>query len=741
MRKLFILLVIVPGQLLVGQPDVTDYVDPMIGTDGSGHTFPGVVLPHGMVQLSPDTDVGGWKRCSGYHYSDSTIVGFSHTHISGTGVGDLGDVMIMPVTGRLYLQRGTDTTYRSGFVHEDEEASVGYYSVFLKDYGIKAELTATVRAGMHRYTFPQADSVYFVIDYTHRVKSWRGKTKWGFIKIPDDSTILGYRINEGWARTRTMYFAMRFSSPFQRGRDTKIDAHEELKYFVKYSTDKDEQILVKVAVSPVSMKNAMQNLEQEMPGWNFDEIVHAARKAWNKELSAIRIEADEKTKRIFYTSLYHAHIHPSVYMDVNGEYRGLDQEIHRARDYTNYTVFSLWDTYRAWHPLMTIIDTERTNSYIRSMLAHYQQSVYNMLPIWSLQAWETWCMIGYHSIPPIADAYLKGIRGYDARLALKAMVNTASSAFYQGLGDYMRLGYVPANHREPVSRTLEFAYDDWCIAQMAGALGEKAINADFSRRASFYQNVFDNSTGFMRAKDSLGVFTTRNPSGIFDPLYAHYGHDYTEGNAWQYSWYVPHDVSGLVALMGGNDAFEKKLDSLFLLEPEKNDDAPHDISGLIGQYAHGNEPSHHIAFLYNWVLKPWKTQEIVHRIMTEYYDDVPDGICGNEDCGQMSAWYLFNAMGFYPVNPANSVYVFGCPVVERAEICLENGKTFTVKVQNPGRAHKYIQTVILNGNEYKRTWISHRDIMAGGELVFVMGAHPATKPWEETDAIPPLKKY
>lgn len=729
----FLKLLIIPGLLTtqiaktVENQNLIRYVDPMIGTDGSGHTYPGATTPFGMVQLSPDTEIGEWKRCSGYHYTDETILGFSHTHISGTGVGDLGDFLFSPTTGPLKTNRGTvldpESGYRSRFSHDDETASPGYYQVKLEDYNIKAELTASKRTGFHRYTFPEADSSHIIVDLTHRVKSHAGKTVWSYIRFENDSTITGYRLSNGWARQRYIYFAARFNKTFNsfgvvndgvKRPAEKYMSGSDLVAYMNFDTNPDEPLLIKVGVSATSREGALKNLDEEIPHWDFDLVRKQAEDEWNKKLNTIQIESDETTKRIFYTAMYHSMVAPMLFMDVDGKYKGLDQEIHQAKDFTNYTVFSLWDTYRALHPLLTIIQPDLVNDLIKSMLEHYNQSLDEMLPIWSLQANETWTMIGYHSVPVIAEAYIKGIRDYDIDKAWEAIVSTSTNPGYKGLGYYMDMGYIPIDkEKEAASKTLEFAYDDWCIAELAKTLGKENEYHEYYNRSQYYRNIFDPVTGFMRAKKSDGSF--REP---FDPMFARYGGDYTEGNAWQYTWSVAHDVNGLIELMGGKKKFVRKLDQLFDQEAEKNEDSPSDISGLIGQYAHGNEPSHHVIYMYNYAGKPEKAQSRAYQIMKELYDDTVNGLCGNEDCGQMSAWYILSAIGFYPVNPVSAQYDIGRPMVKKAAINLENGKQFIIEAKGDYKQNKPVKSVILNDNVVKDWKISHQEIMNGGKLIF-----------------------
>lgn len=730
-----------------------DYVNPFIGTGGEGHTYPGATVPFGMVQLSPETDAppfrGGFRYCAGYQYGDTSILGFAHTHFSGTGHSDMGDVLLMPTVGPLQLDPGTkenpDAGYRSRFSHDEESASPGYYSVVLKDSNIKAELTATNRVGVHKYTFPQSDSAHIILDLVSSIYNYDGKVLWSQLRVENNRMVTGFRQTKGWAANRYVYFAIEFSKPFESygirneqeeqykgfGKTGKLlenypdVAGRKLKAYFNFKTSANEVIYVKVAISSVGIDGALKNLQAEVPGWDFEGVRAMAKRAWETELNKIIVEGSRKDKENFYTAAYHTMLAPVTYMDVDGHYRGLDQNIHVARGFTNYHIFSLWDTYRAEHPLFTITQPQRDGDMIQSMLAHQQQSVHKLLPIWSFGANETWTMIGYHAVPVIADAYLKGIRNFDAQAAFSAMKRSATYAPYGGLGAYMKYGYVPIDlETEAASKTLEYAYDDWTIAQMARFLRQQKDYAEFYKRAASFRKIYDPATGFMRAKKADGSF--REP---FDPIYAQYGSDYTEGNAWQYTWYVPQDVEGLIQLMGGREKFIEKLDTLFVL---KGDEAKYkqveDIAGLIGQYAHGNEPSQHIAYLYNYAGAPWKTQARIHQIMTGLFNNTPDGISGNEDCGQMSAWYIFSSMGFYPVCPASLEYIIGKPGLKKAVINLAGGKTFTIIANNLSDTNIYIQSAMLNGRKYEQSYLRHEDIMRGGRLVFEMGRVP-NKQW------------
>ncbi len=737
-------------------------VDPFIGTGGEGHTYPGATVPFGMVQLSPDTEIRHFREsfpwAAGYRFGDPTILGFSHTHFSGTGHSDLGDFLLVPTVGPVRLAPGTAedpvSGYRSRYTHASERAEPGYYAVRLDDPGVEVELTATARVGLHRYRFPATDQAHVVLDLVSSIYDYDGKVLWSELRVEDDRRVTGMRRTKGWAPDRQLYFALEFSKPFRSwgvvneheeayrgfgpGRETRFEDYREafgrkLRAHFDFATAAGEELLVKVALSAVGIDGARENLEAEVPGWDFDGVRRAAREAWSRELARVEIEADPATRRIFYTALYHSMLAPVVFMDVDRRYRGLDGAIHVADGFTNYHVFSLWDTFRALHPLFTILHPGRDADMIRSMLAHRRQSVHGILPVWSFGGKETWCMIGYHAVPVIADAYLKGVRGFDAEEALEAMVASATYAPYGGLGAYMEHGYVPIDvEKEGASKTLEYAYDDWTIARMAGALGREDVERGFRRRAASYRAIFDPATGFMRAKRSDGAF--REP---FDRLWAEYGGDYTEGNAWQYTWFVPHDVAALIELMGGPERFVARLDELFALEadPEETGDVE-DIAGLIGQYAHGNEPSQHIAYLYAYAGRPWRTQERVRQIVTALFDDTPAGISGNEDCGQMSAWYIFSALGFYPVAPGSNEYVFGAPQVARAAIDLGGGKRFTMVAENLSRENLYVQSARLNGEPYDRAFLRHEDLVAGGTLTFVMGPEP-NPAWASSPASAP----
>ncbi len=702
--------------------DPTEYMDPMIGTDGPGHTYPGASRPFGMVQLSPDTRLDGWEGCSGYHYSDDYIYGFSHTHLSGTGATDYGDILLMPTVGEIQLEPGTsddpESGYGSVFSHTNETSKPGYYRVKLNDHKIVAELTSTQRVGFHRYKFPKSKSSNIIIDLEHR-----DKVLSSFLRVVNEYEMEGLRRSQQWATDQYVYFVIRFSKPFKNFGlylDDQLCPGQELqgqaiKGHVSFTTKRGEEIEVKVGVSAVSVEGARKNLDAEIPDWNFDEIVDDSYKAWSKVAKRLQVKGGTLSqKRTFYSALYHQYLSPNIYTDVDGLYRGRDLLAHKADGFTNYTVFSLWDTFRATHPLFTILEQDVSHDFIRTFIKQYEQG--GMLPVWELSANETGTMIGYHAIPVIVDAYMKGLRDYSNEKALKAMINSADLN-HLGLLPYKELGYIPASEEDAsVSKTLEYAYDDWCISVMAKEMGIDSTYQRFNQRAQYYKNVFDPSTGFMRAKMGSQWFEP------FDPKEVNY--NYTEANAWQYSFFVPQDISGMIDLFGGPDALEDKLDELFSTSSETTGRDQADITGLIGQYAHGNEPSHHMAYLYSFIGKPWKTQEYVSRICKEMYTDQPDGLCGNEDCGQMSAWYIFSALGFYPVTPGVPEYIIGTPMFEESLINLENGNQFTTRAINKTPENIYIQKALLNGEEYSKSFILHETIMAGGELVLHMGPKP-----------------
>ncbi len=706
------------------EKEAIDYVNPFVGTDAHGHTYPGAAVPFGMVQLSPDTRKDSWDGCSGYHYSDSTIMGFSHTHLSGTGVGDYGDIRLMPTVGKVQLFQGEEgnpaSGYRSSFSHDTEIASPGYYAVHLEDYDIDVELTVAERAGVHKYIFPETDQANVIIDLTEAVTS--DKIKDLGIKILDHKSLVGYRKTRGWAVDQRIYFYLEFSKEFKKFgilsegeklTDLNKDiSSNDLKAFVQFDTEAGEVIYAKVGISSVSSENAKLNLGESA---DFEMVKVKAQKSWQDQLSRIQIKGGtDEQKRTFYTALYHSLLNPNLFSDVNGDYRGHDGENHQA-DHKQYTVFSLWDTFRAMHPLFTIIDQKRTNEFILSMLDMYDKG--GLLPVWELAGNETNCMIGYHAIPVIYDAYKKGIRGYDVEKALAAMITSARQDQF-GLKFLKEEGYIPAGKEgESVSKTLEYAYDDWCIAMMAQDMGKTDIYTEFIERAQYFKNIFDKETGFMRGKIN-GAFVKP-----FDATQVNFM--LTEANTWQYNFFVPHDVSGLINLLGGEFEFIAKLDELFNTGAGLSGRHQSDITGLIGQYAHGNEPSHHMAYLYNYAGVPAKGAKVLRKIMDELYSAQPDGLCGNEDCGQMSAWYVLSALGFYPVCPGDNQYIIGTPLFDGVNLNLENGKVLSIKSENLSDENIYIQSIKFNGKDYSKSYFTHEMLMEGGEFVYVMGERPS----------------
>lgn len=722
------------------QPDAetecyaTEYVNPFIGTDFTGNTYPGAQAPFGMVQLSPDNGLPGWDRISGYFYPDSTIAGFSHTHLSGTGAGDLYDISFMPVT-LPYKEADAPLGIHSLFSHDEETASAGYYQVRLKDYDINVELTATERCGIQRYTFPEADAAIFL--------NLRKAMNWDFtndtrIEVVDSVTIQGYRFSGGWARDQHIYFRTRFSKPFASVqldtaaviKDGKRIGSSAIARF-DFHTSAGEQILVTTAISGVSMEGAARNLAAEAPADDFDKYLAVTRKNWNEQLSKVEIKSndiDEKVK--FYTALYHSMLAPTIYSDVDGAYYGPDKQVHQADGWTNYSTFSLWDTYRAAHPLYTYIEPQRVNDMVKSFLAFSEQN--GRLPVWNFYGSETDMMIGYHAVPVIVDAYLKGIGDFDPKKALAACVATANIDEYRGIGLYKKYGYVPYDVTDhynsenwSLSKTLEYAYDDYCIARMAEKLGEKQIADEFYKRSRNYKNVYNSQTTFMQPRNNKGSFIED-----FSP------DDYTphicESNGWQYFWSVQQDVDGLISLVGGKERFAQKLDSMFTYNPSADEDLPIFSTGMIGQYAHGNEPSHHVIYLFNAIGQPWKTQKYAAEVMHELYKNTPAGLCGNEDCGQMSAWYVFSAMGFYPVDPISGKYEIGTPMYPEMKMHLANGKTFTILAPAVSKENIYIQSVKLDGKPYDKSYITHEQIMNGSIFEFEMGNKPG-KVWYEIE--------
>ncbi|MBS1054694.1 GH92 family glycosyl hydrolase [Gluconobacter kondonii] len=724
-------------------------VDPRIGTGGAGHTYPGATVPFGMIQLSPDTAMTDFHHAyawaAGYQYDDPTIMGFSHTHFSGAGHSDLGDVLVMPIAGDVRLEPGDaavpESGYRSRFRHATEVETPGYYAVTLDDYKIRAELSASRRVGWHRYTFPKGKPAHLLLDLRPSIYDYPGKVLWARLHVAADGTVSGCRTTRGWAPGRTLCFAMRFSKPMTErtlyNRETKVAYrgfggpgnhpvdHEaqngrELEGVFDFG-HLQEPLLVKTSISPVSEENAVANLDSEGQGWDFDAQQNTALGAWNKALSVIDMQGTPDQRTQFYTALYHVMLAPTLSMDANGDFTGPDYQRHRADGFEFYSTWSMWDVYRAQQPLLAILRPDMSSHFIRSLIASQQTSPFGLLPVWAYQGLETWCMIGYHAVPVIADAYLAGVRGFDADAALKGMIRSATYGPYGDLTDYMKIGYVPIDKEpEGASKTLEYAYDDWALARMARAMGKTDVARTFEKRSDNWRKVWDPETRFMRARTSSGAFHTP-----FTPASAAYGSDYTEGNAWQYSWYVPQNIPGLIKVLGGREKFTARIDELFdtKIDPAifKNVE---DISGLIGWYAHGNEPDHHVAYLYDYAGAPWKTQQRLTQIMQTQYALRPDGLAGNDDLGQMSAWYLFTAMGFYPVAPASQEYAIGRPFVSRATMHLGNGHDFTVTADNLDDAHPYVGKMTLNGQPLSTPFLHQQDVLAGGELHFVMQAQP-----------------
>lgn len=703
----------------------TAYVDPFVGTGGHGHTYPGATAPFGMVQLSPDTRLTGWDGCSGYHYSDDIIYGFSHTHLSGTGISDYGDILLMPTAGDVRLDalgaRGAADGYASRFSHGNERAAAGFYSVRLDDDQILAELTATPRVGFHRYTFQPTPNANVILDLTHRDKVLDSG-----LKVTAANRIEGFRRSEAWAKDQLVHFVAEFSQPFKSygiAVDGRVEAGRSearginVKAFFTFDTRNGAPLMVKVALSPVSAEGAAKNLATELRDWDFDRAKSDADRAWAQALGKIEVSGGTREQRInFYTALYHSMLAPNLFMDVDGRFRGRDLKTHTADGFDNYTVFSLWDTFRAAHPLYTIVEQKRTADFINTFLAQYEHG--GRLPVWELAGNETDTMIGYHAASVIADAAAKGVKGFDLERAYAAMKHSARLQHF-GLDAYARRGYISSEDEpESVSKTLEYAYDDWCVAVVAKLLGQQDDYAYFIRRAQNYKNLFDPDTGFMRARRNGGWVTP------FDPREVNFS--FTEANSWQYSFFAPHDIGGLIELSGGSTRFVRRLDGLFAAESRTTGREQADITGLIGQYAHGNEPSHHVAYLYNFAGQPWKTQARVRHIMDTFYAPRPDGLIGNEDCGQMSAWYVLSAAGLYQVAPGRPLYSIGTPLFEEARFNLESGKTFLVKARGVSAKSIYIQSARLNGRPYVKPYLTHADILNGGEIVYEMGPTPNT---------------
>lgn len=705
---------------------LTQYVNTFVGTDGPGNTYPGAVVPFGMVQLSPDNGLPGWDRIAGYYWPDSTIAGFSHTHLSGTGAGDMYDLLLFPMNSKftedLWPNQNSYRPY-SKFSHNNEEASPGYYKVFLESSGIKAELTTTERVGMHRYTFPEDKESKIILDLGYSL-NWDAPTE-TIIRIENNSTISGVRKSTGWAPVQHVFFVAEFSIPLENvtltpATESKNDAvvsGKKARFETTFSTKKGDQVLVKVALSSVSVEGAKDNLQKEINHWDFDKVRAEANQTWEETLSTIQVEGSDYQKEVFYTNLYHLFLTPSLLSDQNGDYKGADQKTQKADGYDRYDTFSLWDTYRAAHPLYTIICPNEVENMIQSMLAHYDET--GLLPVWSMAGNETNMMIGYHAVPVIVDAYLKGIP-MDAEKAFEACKASGMNDDKE-MKTYREFGYIPTNEEGEnwsVSKTLEYAYDDWCIAHFAKALGKEEDYKLFTNRADNWKKLYDSGTNFFRAKNKTDKF--------YEPFISkEYNNFYCESNAWHYLFAAQHDIEGFRDTMGV-ERFEELLDSMFTFYPAIDDKLPIFSTGMIGQYAHGNEPSHHVPYLYNFTDNPGKGQKYIREIMATQYSNNPDGYCGNEDCGQMSAWYVFASLGFYPVNPANGRYYFGSPLLNEATIKFPNGKTFKMIAENNSQKNIYIQSITLNGKPHTESYISHHQIMNGGELIFEMGSDPKT---------------
>ena len=763
------------------QNDYTQYVNPIIGTNGMGHTFPGACYPFGGVQVSPDTDTiphningkyqpGVYNYCAGYQYRDKTIVGFSHTHFSGTGHSDMGDILLMPFTGEVQLNPGTadnpDAGYRSRFSHETEKCSPGYYEVRLSDDDILVQLTATPHCGIHKYTYPKGETQKLIVDLNHAIYNYDGKVLWASLRMEGPWLLTGYRITNGWARENYVYFAIRFSKKvknygyqdfgrqdyngFWRRFDLNHNfpemAGRKVVTWIEFENDNDPFLEVQVALSAVSTEGAIKNFiednrteNQKVPIKSFNELYQLTKKAWNDKLGIYEAKGTPDQLAMFYTSLYHTMINPSIYQDVDGKYRGVDHNIHQNTDVrTNYTIFSLWDTYRAEHPLLNIIDPKSAGDMIESMVNHAEQSVHHILPIWSHAGNENWCMIGYHGVSAVADNYLikyPYLNGSNVRLniflnnVMPYILNSANLNYYDHTDTYKKLGYVPYNRSSVgTSITLENAYEDWVIYHLLDKGNVESKYKDmkdhYRQRALNFKNVFNPETGFAQARYEDGSWKT--PADLLSTS----NEGFIEGNSWNYSFYVPHDVNGLIKIMGGDKVFVQRLDQLFdMYVPDEFFAETEDVTreGMVGGYVHGNEPSHHIPYLYMWTSQPWKTQQRVREVMNKMYKNNIDGLCGNDDCGQMSAWYIFSAMGFYPVCPASGQYVFGAPYLPENVLHLQNGNTLTIKAPNVSDQNCYIQSITLNGKPLHCAYITYEQIMAGGELVFTMGSKPNKK--------------
>lgn len=734
--------------------NLTQYVNPLVGTSGFGNVYPGAQIPFGGIQISPDTDFDDYDTAAGYKYDHPTVLGFSLTHLSGTGIPDLGDFLFMPGTGVMHLQPGThenpDEGYRSKYSHSREEASPAYYSLVLDDYGTKAEMTAGKLAGILKFTYPKADNAWLLLDLNHTLRS---RCEWANIRIENDSTITGYKLVNGWGPERHVYFAARFSRPISdariymedkpviyntsRFRSDRETYGKNVKLALEFPSEEGDTIVIRTAISGVSSQGALANLA-EIDGESFESLRSKGEFAWNNQLAKFEIDGDKNQKETFYTSVYHTFLHPFLFEDSDGKYRGLDKSIHTSDNFRNLTVFSLWDTYRALHPLFNLVQADVQADIANSMLAHYDQSVERMLPIWSFYGNETWCMIGYHAVSVLADMIVKDIPGFDKERAFKAMVATAENPNYDCLPDYIEKGYVPFDkEKESVSKTLEYAYDDYCIAMAAKKLGKNEEYHRFMKRALSYRNIFDKSTGYMRGKDSNGNWRTPfSPVAYEGPGSVNGWGDITEGFTVQYTWYVPHDVEGHINLMG-KDLYRQRLDSLFNVSLPEDIPGAHDIWGRIGAYWHGNEPCHQVSYLYNYLGEPWKCQQRVREVVDRFYGNTPDALSGNDDCGQMSAWYIFNCMGFYPTAPSSNVYNIGSPALPEVTMHMSNGKDLKMTTDNWSKKNIYVKELYLNGKLHDKSYITYDDIRDGAELHFVMSPVPVKTRAVGKEAVPP----
>lgn len=725
------------------EKELTDYVNPFVGTDGYGNVYPGAQLPFGGIQISPDTDSRYYDAASGYKYNHTSILGFSLTHLSGTGIPDLGDFLFIPGTGEMHLNPGKrdsiEGSYRSTYSHDREWARPNYYAVDLLNSQVKAEMTAGLRSGMFRFTYPESDNSYIIIDMNHTL--WQS-CAWSNLRMENDSTITGYKLVKGWGPERHVYFAATFSKKLneflimqngkpviyntKRFRSAREAWGNNLMACISFDTEANEQVYVKVAVSSVSTDGARNNMH-ELDGLTFDQLYQQGVALWEKELGKYQLTADEETKETFYTSAYHAALHPFIFQDTDGQFRGLDKNLEKAEGFTNYTVFSLWDTYRAFHPWLNLVNQELNANIANSMLAHYDKSVEKMLPIWSFYGNETWCMIGYHAVSVLADMIVKGVQGFDYERAYEAMKTTAMNANYDCLPDYCAKGYVPFDKEaESVSKTLEYAYDDYCIAQAAKALGKTDDYEYFLNRSMGYQTLIDPESKYMRGRDSKGEWRTPfAPIAYQGPGSVNGWGDITEGFTMQYTWTVPHDIQGYINESG--KLFEKHLDELFTLELPDDIPGAHDIQGRIGGYWHGNEPCHHVVYLYNYLGKPWKCQKWIREIADRFYGNKPGSLSGNDDCGQMSAWYMFNCLGFYPVAPSSNQYNLGSPCVEALTVTLSNGKQIEMTTENWSAKNVYVKDVYLNGKKYPNSFLNYEDVKNGAKLHFVMSNRPNYK--------------